>query len=152
MLSTVSEPPWDTTSAATIGGSDVVLRDGSTVHLRLTGPGDLEGIAAFLRGLSPEASWFRFLGSGPDAERAARLLVDRGVGLVATAGVDGHVVAHACFVPEPTGERAELAFAVADAWQEQGIATLMLAHLAQLAEAAGIVTLDGEWSIRPTTA
>ena len=139
MLSTVSEPPRATTSAATVDGSDVVLRDGSTVHLRPTGPGDVEGVAAFLRGLSPEAGWFRFLGSGPQADRAARALVERGTGLVAVAGPEETVVAHACFVPE-TRDRAELAVAVADAWQGQGIATLLLAHLAQLAEASGIVT------------
>jgi len=86
MLSTVSEPPWGTASAATSAGSDVVLRDGSTVHLRPTGAADAGGVAAFLRGLSPEASWFRFLGSGPDVERAARVLVERGTGLVAVAG------------------------------------------------------------------
>ena len=139
MLSTVSEPPRATASAATVDGSDVVLRDGSTVHLRPTGPGDADGVAAFLRGLSPEASWFRFLGSGPQEDRAARALVERGTGLVAVAGPEETVVAHACFVPE-TRDRAELAFAVADAWQGQGIATLLLAHLAQLAEASGIVT------------
>ena len=72
MLSTVSEPPRATASAATVDDSDVVLRDGSTVHVRQTGPGDVEGVAAFLRGLSPEAWWFRFLGSGPQVDHAAR--------------------------------------------------------------------------------
>ena len=139
MLSTVSEPPRAAASAATVHDSDVVLRDGSTVHLRPTGPGDVDGVAAFLRGLSPEAWWFRFLGSGPPADRVARALVERGTGLVAVAGPEETVVAHACLVPE-TRDRAELAVAVADAWQGQGIATLLLAHLAQLAEASGIVT------------
>jgi acetyl coenzyme A synthetase (ADP forming)-like protein len=139
MLSTVSEPPRATASAASVDDSDVVLRDGSTVHVRHTGPGDVDGVAAFLRGLSPEAWWFRFLGSGPQADHAARALVERGTGLVAVAGPEETVVAHACFVPE-TRDRAELAVAVADAWQGQGIATLLLAHLAQLAEASGIVT------------
>jgi acetyl coenzyme A synthetase (ADP forming)-like protein len=121
-------------------GSDVVLRDGSTVHLRPTAPGDVEGVAGFLRALSEEARWFRFMGSGGDATRAARELVAHGTGLLAIAGPDDEIVAHASFVPE-TADHAELAFAVADAWQRRGIATLLLAHLAQLAEAAGIVTL-----------
>src|SRR5512132_2055130 len=137
MLSTVSEPPRAMTSDATVDGSDVVLRDGSTIHLRPTGPGDVEGIAAFLRGLSPDARWFRFLGPGPQEDRVARVLVERGTGLVAVAGPEETVVAHGCFIPE-TRARAELA--VADAWQGQGIATLLLAHLAQLAEAGGIAT------------
>jgi len=139
MPSTVSESPWASASAATVDGSDVVLRDGSTVHLRPTGPRDVEGVAAFLRGLSPDARWFRFLGPGPQVDSAARALVERGTGLVAVAGPEETVVAHASFIPE-TRDRAELAFAVADAWQGQGVATLLLAHLAQFAEASGIVT------------
>src|SRR5512133_888069 len=141
MPSTVSESPWATASPATVDGSDVVLRDGSTVHLRPTGPGDVEGIAAFLRDLSPDARWYRFLGSGLRVDRAAHELVARGTGLVAVAGPEETVVAHASFVPE-TRDRAEPAFAVADAWQGRGIATLLLAHLAQLAEASGIVTFS----------
>ena len=146
MTSAISDPPQlvelETTHASLDGPTDVVLRDGSTVHVRPTVADDVEAAATFLDGLSPEAHWFRFLGGGMSALRAARWLIGHGVGLVATAGVDGHdVVAHACFVPEPNGERAELAFAVADAWQGRGIGTLMLAHLAQLAEASGVVTL-----------
>jgi acetate---CoA ligase (ADP-forming) len=141
MLSTVSESPWATESAATVDGSDVVLRDGSTVHLRPTGPGDVEGIATFLSDLSPDARWFRFLGSGLQEDRVARELVARGTGLVAVAGPEETVVAHAIFVPE-TRDRAELAFAVADDWQGRGIATLLLAHLAQLAEASGVATFS----------
>ena len=92
-------------------------------------------------GCRPRRAGFASWAAASPPTRAARRLIDHGVGLVATAGADGHVVAHACFVPEPTAERAELAFAVADAWQGRGIGTLMLAHLAQLAEAAGVVTL-----------
>ncbi|MGZ8635066.1 MAG: GNAT family N-acetyltransferase, partial [Solirubrobacteraceae bacterium] len=121
-------------------GSDIVLRDGSTAHVRPTGPGDVDGIAGFLRALSPDARWMRFLGGGVNPTRVARELVGRGTGLVATSGPDDVIIAHACFVPERT-DRADLAFAVADAWQGRGIATLLLAHLAELAEDAGIVTL-----------
>ena len=142
MSSAISEPPQRVErEAAPDGAIDVVLRDGSTVHVRPTVTGDVEAVAAFLEGLSLEARWFRFMGGGISSDRAAQRLIDHGVGLVATAGADGHVVAHACFVPEPKAERAELAFAVLDAWQGRGIATIMLAHLAQLAEAAGVVTL-----------
>jgi acetyl coenzyme A synthetase (ADP forming)-like protein len=146
MTFAISDPPQpvelETTHASLRNATDVVLRDGSTVHLRPAVADDVAAAATFLDGLSPEARWFRFLGGGTSALRAAHWLIDHGVGLVATAGVDGHViVAHACFVPEPNGKRAELAFAVADALQGRGIGTLMLAHLAQLAEAAGVVTL-----------
>jgi acyl-CoA synthetase (NDP forming)/GNAT superfamily N-acetyltransferase len=126
-----------------VGGAvvagDIALRDGSTVHVRSAVASDLEPLAAFLDELSPQARWFRFLGS-VDAHRMTELLLGRGVGLVATTGPRGAIVAHACYVPDGPG-RAEVAFAVGDAWQGHGIATLLLVRLAELADAAGIVTL-----------
>ncbi|MEA2221798.1 MAG: hypothetical protein QOH83_174, partial [Solirubrobacteraceae bacterium] len=120
--------------------SDVALRDGSTVHVRPAGAADLDGLTTFLEGLSPDARWLRFLGGGVDAGRAARALLEHGVGLLATAGPGGAIVAHACYVAE-TPERAEVAFAVGDEWQGLGIATLLLVQLAELADAEGIQTL-----------
>jgi succinyl-CoA synthetase alpha subunit/GNAT superfamily N-acetyltransferase len=137
---TAFEPPHADEQVAPERGSDVVLRDGSTVHLRPTRPDDADAVADFLRALSDQARWFRFLSAGVDPARAASELVARGTGLLAI-GPDDEIVAHASFVPE-TADRAELAFAVADSWQGRGIATLLLAHLAQLAEAAGMVTLE----------
>src|SRR6266540_497433 len=84
------QPPF---VAALEGDSDVVLRDGSTVHLRPVGPGDVSGIAAFLHGLSQEARWFRFMGLGVDLDRAASELVGHGTGLLAVAGPDDEIVA-----------------------------------------------------------
>jgi len=120
--------------------SHVVLRDGSTIHVQPAGPDDAPAVGAFLRDLSDEARWFRFLGFGADPDRAAAELVERGTGLLAVAGPDDHVVAHASFIPIAR-DQAELAFAVSDGWQGRGIATILLAHLVQLAEAAGIATL-----------
>ena len=119
--------------------SDVALCDGSTVHVRSAELSDVEPLSAFLDALSPQARWFRFL-AAVDAGAAARVLLERGVGLLATTGPAGAIVAHACYVPAAPG-RAELAFEVAEAWQGHGIATLLLAQLAELAEAAGIATL-----------
>ena len=102
-------------------------------------PADAEALTRFLEALSPQASWFRFLG-GVDAGRAARRLVEHGIGLLATAGAQGEIVAHACCVPDAPGQ-AEVAFAVAEAWEGRGIATLLLVELAELADAAGIATL-----------
>jgi acetate---CoA ligase (ADP-forming) len=136
----ISEHPPAQRLAIPPAGTDVVLRDGSTLHLRPIVASDVDGVAGFLRGLSQEARWFRFLGFGVDVDRAADQMVALGTGLLAVAGPDDEIVAHACFIPE-TADRAELAFAVADAWQGHGIATILLAHLAQLAEASGIATL-----------
>ena len=57
-------------------------------------------------------------------------------GLVVETGSPRQIVAHAAYVRiEP--DRAEVAFLVADAWQGHGIATILLAHLAERAAAAG---------------
>jgi hypothetical protein len=81
---------------------------------------DVDAVAAFSGWPVGRRALVSLPGGGISAGRSARGLIDRGVGLAATAGVDGHVVAHACFVPEPQDDRAELAFAVADAWQDAG--------------------------------
>ncbi|MEA2154305.1 MAG: hypothetical protein QOE11_445 [Solirubrobacteraceae bacterium] len=119
--------------------SDIALRDGATAHVRAAQTADIPALGAFLAGLSADSRWLRFLGA-VDAGAAARGLVERGIGLLATAGPDGAIVAHACYVPEAPG-RAEVAFAVSDDWHGHGIATLLLVQLAELADAAGITTL-----------
>ncbi|HEX9095125.1 MAG TPA: hypothetical protein VF990_03385, partial [Candidatus Dormibacteraeota bacterium] len=52
--------------------TDVVLRDGSTVHVRPTRPGDEPAILAFLGGLSDESRYFRFFSGAPNLKEAAR--------------------------------------------------------------------------------
>jgi acyl-CoA synthetase (NDP forming)/GNAT superfamily N-acetyltransferase len=127
--------------------ADVALRDGSTLHVRSARTTDADALASFLDSLSPQARWLRFLGGGVDADRIARMLLDNGVGLLAVAGPEGAIVAHACYVPDAPGS-AEVAFAVADELQGHGIATLMLVQLAELADAAGITTLTA--TVHPT--
>ena len=107
-----------------------MLRDGSTVHVRPAVTTDVEALAAFLDGLSPDARWFRFLGGGISAARAAQGLIARGFGLVATAGADGH--RRPCRLrARAEGDRAEIAFEVAEARHGLGIGTILLAHLAE---------------------
>src|SRR5688572_26574314 len=97
--------------------SDVVLRDGSTIHMRPVRAEDREQLVEFLRGLSLESRAMRFFSGAVDVERAAGWALDVDhrdkVGLVAT-GPAGEIVAHANYVR--TGpEKAEAAFTVADA-------------------------------------
>jgi acetate---CoA ligase (ADP-forming) len=122
--------------------ADVVLRDGSTVHVRPVRAGDEAAIRAFLTTVSPESIAFRFFGT-PDLEWVTTWSVDVDYvdrfALVAESGTPRSIVAHAAYVSERP-ERAEVAFLVADAWQGQGISTILLAHLAALAEQHGIST------------
>ena len=119
--------------------SDIALRDGSTVHVRPVGPEDVERILCFLSELSDEARSFRFFTGAADLGQMARLFTETrgGTSLLAVTADDGHVVGHGQYFPDGTGG-AEVAFAVADHWQGRGIATLLLAQLAEAAAAEDV--------------
>jgi acetate---CoA ligase (ADP-forming) len=126
--------------------ADVVLRDGSTVHVRPVRPNDEASIRAFLEALSRESIGFRFFGA-PDLGWATDWAVDVDYAdrfaLVVLSGTPPAIIAHAAYVRTRDG-RAEVAFLVADPWQGQGIATILLAHLASIAELHGISTFTAE--------
>jgi acetate---CoA ligase (ADP-forming) len=120
-------------------GVDVALRDGSTVRMRSTRADDYDAVRSFLEGLSDESRWLRFFGAGPNLDDAASVAVKgpHSVSLVGVTGADGRVVGHGMYVRE-TDREAEVAFAVADAWQGKGMATILLGALADAAAAEGI--------------
>lgn len=127
--------------------ADVVLRDGSTIHLRPVRVGDEPALRAFYSRLSPEARVFRFFSGAVNLEKVVGRMMDvdyrTRYGLVATAGPEGQVVAHGFYGATPTGT-AEVAFAVAEELQGRGVATIMLGQLAQAAQAAGITEFSAE--------
>ncbi len=127
-------------SAATaVPDADIVLRDGSTIHVRPSTVDDEPRLRAFLTSLSEESRWFRFFTAGINLDRAAHAAAApaRGLSLLAVRGPEDAVVGHGTYLAGPPG-RAEIAFAVADAWHGHGIATVLLAHLAQAASRADI--------------
>jgi acetyl coenzyme A synthetase (ADP forming)-like protein len=126
--------------------AEVVLRDGSTVHVRPVRASDRDEIRAFLEGLSERSIGFRFFGI-PNVNWAANWSVDVDYAdrfaLVAESGSPRRIVAHAAYIRE-NADRAEVAFMVADRWQGKGISTVLLAHLAEAAEAHGISTFTAQ--------
>jgi GNAT superfamily N-acetyltransferase len=126
--------------------ADVVLRDGSTVRVRPVRADDEPAIRAFLKTVSRESIAFRFFGiPRTDWVVAWSLDVDYAdrFALVAESGGPRKIVAHAAYLRENRGG-AEVAFLVADAWQGRGISTILLAHLAGLAEEQGISTFTAQ--------
>ena len=121
----------------------IALRDGSTAHVRPVSPADQPALREFLGNLSENSRWLRYFSLGVNLDRAAEVAArgDRpeGYGLIVTTGAEERVVAHAVFELERP-DRAEVAFAVADEMQGRGLATVLLAHLAQVASARGITT------------
>lgn len=129
--------------------ADVVLRDGSTVRLRPIRPDDEERLLSFFRTLSKSTRALRFFSATSDyflaAEAKREVAVDyvRTFGLVATTGPEERFVGHALYVALD-GDRAEVAFAVADDYQGRGLGTLLLGHLAVVAGANGIRVFEAE--------
>jgi acetyl coenzyme A synthetase (ADP forming)-like protein len=126
--------------------AEVVLRDGSTVHVRPIAAEDRDGMRAFLGLLSEDSRRLRFFSGGANLDWAAGAAVETSFpgsyGIVATRGND-RIVAHATY-GMATEDTAEVAFAVADEMQGMGIATTLLAHLAEAAEDSGILWFEAE--------
>jgi acetate---CoA ligase (ADP-forming) len=129
--------------------ADVVLRDGSTVHVRPSRAADAPEIERLLKGLSDRSRWLRFFSGYPNLEKAVQWATEvdyeRRYGLVATSGGDGRVVGHAGFECQPDHpERAEVAMEIADAMQGKGLGTILLGQLAEAANQVGVQVLDAE--------
>ena len=125
---------------------DVVLRDGSTVHVRPVAADDVSAIHAFFDRLSLESIGLRFFGM-PSLDWVTRWAVDVDYAdryaLVATTGPEHTIVAHGAYI-RIDADRAEVAFVVTDAWQGHGIATILLGELAAVAKEHGIVVFKAE--------
>jgi acetyl coenzyme A synthetase (ADP forming)-like protein len=124
--------------------ADVVLRDGSTVHVRPVRAGDRDALLDFFAGLSPDSRAFRFFTGAVNLEEIAQRAADvdyaERYGLVATSGPDA-IAGHALYIREDS-DRAEIAFAIADRLQGRGLGTILLAHLAEVAADHGLHTFE----------
>src|SRR5215216_3634988 len=126
---------------------DVVLRDGSTVHIHVMRSSDEAGLCALLTSLSEESRWLRFYSVqnstalAAEAHREANL--DQAFGLVARSGDGARVVGHAFYAV--TGEkRAEVAFTIANDFQRRGLGSILLCQLAEVAAGNGIEIFEAE--------
>jgi acetyl coenzyme A synthetase (ADP forming)-like protein len=130
---------------------DVILRTGGTLRLRPPAGADADAVLAFLGHLSERSVYRRFHGFPALRPEIVEPFLDpdwhdRGA-LIGTMSDDGQteqVVALANYVRLRDPARAEVAFAVADALQGQGVGTRLLEQLAATAAAGGISTFVAE--------
>ena len=124
--------------------TDIVVRDGSTLSVRRVAEADLEALRRFLEALSPESRYQRFLGfSLLDAAKVRELAAVDGQGVALLAETGGRIVAFAGFYSDRGhSDRAEVAFAIADACQGRGIGTRLLERLSAIARSQRITTFD----------
>ena len=125
--------------------ADVVLRDGSTVHLRSARADDRAAVHEFYQHLSPESRYFRFFGKprvSAVVDDVVRAVGSEGV-MTLLAEVDHHVVAIGQYFPSvDVPGHAEAAFAVSDTFQGHGIGTKLLERLGTLARSRGITAFE----------
>jgi acetyl coenzyme A synthetase (ADP forming)-like protein len=123
----------------------IVLRDGSTLTVRPIRPDDERELTRFFNDLSLESRVFRFFAAVANADASVRRMMDvdysKRYGIVAVTGVGHEIVGHAMYVAIGA-ETAELALAIADAYQGRGLGTILLGQLAEAASAAGIQVLE----------
>jgi acyl-CoA synthetase (NDP forming)/RimJ/RimL family protein N-acetyltransferase len=120
--------------------ADVVLRDGTVAHVRPIAPDDADGIRHFHSLQSEESIYLRFF--APLRELSARDLhrfthVDHHDRVALVATLDGEIIGIGRYDRiDPTS--AEVAFNISDHYQGKGIGSVMLEHLAAIAQEMGI--------------
>jgi GNAT superfamily N-acetyltransferase len=128
-----------------------ILRSGLPVTIRALRPDDRERIAAAFRKLDRESIYTRLFSyrselTEADLDRIVNVDPGREVALLVTIGAgDNEVVIGSgrCVAGGAPGT-AEVAFMVEEDYHGLGIASRLLAHLADIARARGIATLEAD--------
>ena len=127
------------------------LADGTDITVRPIRPEDAEIEQVFVRKLSPETKYFRFMESIQELSkemlvRFTQLDYQRELAFIATTRQGGREVelGVARYFTNPDGESGEFALVVADEWQRKGIGTRLMSCLIEAAREKGFRTLQGE--------
>lgn len=127
------------------------LKDGTLVTVRPIRPEDAAIEQAFVRKLSNESRYNRFMDSVRELSpqmlaHFTRVDYDRHLALIAVAGRDdGEIqIAVARYVLSDDRQRGEFAIVVADEWQRKGLGTLLIQTLMAAARATGMRVMFGD--------
>jgi acetyl coenzyme A synthetase (ADP forming)-like protein len=127
----------DLMAAGSIAVADVVLRDGSTLHVRPVGPEDASSIDELRRSLATTSQTANWTADGGWPGDLASIPASEGAALVGE--VAGRVHAVAGFRrADGSGDRADVLLAVSPGLTGRGIGTRLLEMLARAARPAGI--------------
>jgi acetyltransferase len=129
-------------------------RDGLAYALRRVTPADAEPLAEFVRGLSDEARWLRYMTARPCSPELVRSEVNRmlagaagdAITLVVTqaCGGSGTVAAVAELVYNRESGADEAGVVVMDAAQRKGHGSVLLHELLHIAQGLGLTQLHGD--------
>jgi len=121
--------------------ADVVLRDGTTTHIRPILPTDAPALQAFHVAQSDRSTYLRFFASlarlsDRDLERFTNVDHDSRVALIAVTA-DDEIIGVARY-DRVGADEAEVAFNIADAHHGRGLGSVLLEHLAAAARERGV--------------
>jgi acetyltransferase len=127
------------------------LYDGTDVTIRPIRPEDAEIESEFVRNLSEESRYFRFMQSLQELTptmlvRFTQIDYDREMALIVVTEQDGKEIEIGVtrYAINPDGESCEFAIVVADQWHHHGIAQKLMASLMEAARAKGLKVMQGE--------
>ena len=127
------------------------LVDGTNIKIRPIRPEDASIEQSFIRGLSAQSKYFRFMQGLNELTqqmlvRFTQLDYNRELALIAVLeNPDGETeLGVARYVMNPDGESCEFALVVADKWQNKGIGSHLMSALIDAARRRGIKIMDGE--------
>lgn len=129
----------------------VTLADGASLVIRPIAPADAAIEQEFVRNLSAESRYFRFMDalrelSPQMLSHFTQVDYDRHMALVAVSEEESAdtEVAVARYIVAPDDVSCEFAIVVADAWQHRGVGTLLMSALMDAARERKLKTMFGE--------
>jgi acetyltransferase len=127
-------------------------RDGLTVTIRPIRPEDADLEQEFVRNLSAETKYYRFMNtlrelSSSQLVRLTQIDYDREMAFVAITEIDGKEIeiGVARYAMNPDGESCEFAIVVADNWQGKGLARRLMGVIIDTARSRGVKYMNGDF-------
>ncbi|HSF21131.1 MAG TPA: GNAT family N-acetyltransferase, partial [Burkholderiales bacterium] len=131
--------------------SEWTARDGARVTVRPIRPEDAAIEREFVKQLSPEAKYFRFMSTIRELSpqmlaRFTQIDYDREMALIAVTAKDGREeeVGVVRYITNPDGTSCEFAIVVDDEWQKYGLGRHLMTQLIEVARSRGLATMSGD--------
>jgi acetyltransferase len=130
----------------------VQLNDGTDILVRPIRPEDAESEAQFVRELSDESKYFRFMNTFQELSqemliRLTQIDYDNEMALIALRmvdGVEGEQIGVARYAINVDKKSCEFALTVADKWQGRGVGQQLMKDLMAVARARELDTIEGQ--------
>ncbi len=130
----------------------VQLKDGTDILVRPIRPEDAESEARFVRELSDESKYFRFMNTFQELSqemlvRLTQIDYHNEMALIAVCmndGVEGEQIGVARYATNVDKKSCEFALTVADKWQGRGIGQQLMIDLMSVARARDLESIEGQ--------